>query len=345
MKTNSKQKIFRNNQKEEISLEDLANDLIKSHLRLNLYFLNKLLKNASHSEKPHYAKNFLNLIECTINKIKQRSGTVYEWLKGYRTVPMSKLIKIIELSDYSWKDIEDNLLSIKAGINHGEINPKFPIKINDEIGRIIGHILGDGSIEKANHRIFFSNSNIELLEEFMNIMKKIFGIEPHIWVQEKRKFEEKSKWLKRVYNLNDIPIGHNAALFYPKICSDILYSIFGKFAEGKNKIITNQIKNSNLDLKKGLIRSFFDSDGGINYDNRGIRFFQDDLEILKQLKLIIEEFNIDTCKIRGYIKKDKLRHYFGIYGFKNYYRFYEIIGCTSSNKVKKFELLINKVKK
>ena len=98
-------------------------------------------------------------------------------------------------------------------------------------------------------------------------MKKMFCIEAHIWIQEKRRFEEKSKWVKRVYNIKEISEGNCVGLFYPKICSDILYSTFGKFAEGKKKVITDKIKNYNLDFKRGLIRPFFDSDGGINYDS------------------------------------------------------------------------------
>jgi hypothetical protein len=327
----------------EIGLKELKNSLKHTHLKLNLAFLEELLKSASKSDFPHKNKDFCKKIKCPINKTKKISLTIYGWKKGYRTVPFSKLIKIIRLSDYSWKDIEKNLLSIKAGIRAGEIHPKFPIKIDEKSGSIIGHILGDGSIDKRFHAIFYSNSNIQLLKEFRKNMKNIFRIEPRIWVQERRKFEEKTKWLKRIDNLNKVPNKHNVGLFYPKICSDILYSIYGKFAEGKNKEITNKIKKSNEAFKKGLIRAFFDDECSISSKNYSIRVYQDKKNILEDLREILKEFNIKPQIIRFYNKNNKLRYYFNITGFKEYYKFSKKIGFTSPKKEEELKLLINNV--
>ncbi len=128
----------------KINLINLTDVLIDSHVKLNLDFLKKLLENASGSEKPYYDVHFVNRIGSTVNKKAQKSINIHQWLKGERTVPFNKLIKIMELSDYSWIDIEENLLSIKSGIKRGEICPKFPMTMGKEIGSIVGHILGDG---------------------------------------------------------------------------------------------------------------------------------------------------------------------------------------------------------
>ena len=59
---------------------------------------------------------------------------------------------------------------------------------------------------------------------------------------------------------------------------------------------------------------------------------------------LITEFDIIPHGILSYVKRDKDRCYFNITGFKEYVKFFQIIGCTSSNKRKEFENLIHKVK-
>jgi len=327
-----------------IQLNDLKDSLVSSYIKLDLIFLNKLLKDASKSEFPYKNNLFAQNIFCPINKNKHISTTIYGWMKGYRTIPFSKLIKIVELSNYSWEDICKNLIFIKAGIRKGEVSPKFPINIDYKLGSIVGHILGDGSIDKRFHSVFYSNSNKELLIEFSEYMEGIFGIKPRIWVQDAPNYG-KTKWLKRITNFNEIPIGHNVGLFYPKICADILYSILEKFAEGNNKKITSKIKELNLSFKKGLIRAFFDDEGSVNSSNYSVRFHQDRKDILEDLINILKELNIKSNPIRSYNKKNKLRYYFNITSFREYSQFYESIGCTSSKKKSEFILLINKVMK
>lgn len=328
----------------EVGIRSLSNQLYTTHVKLNLRFLNKILNNASKSDSPHRSKKFADKIGCPINEIKKSSLTIYGWSKGYRTIPLSKLIKMVNCSDYSWQDIEKNLISIKAGIRNGEIRPKFPLLINKTMGCIVGHILGDGSIDKRFHSLFYSNSDIALLREFRLNMKTIFGIEPRIWVQEKRSFDEKTEWMKRVSNLKDIPKGHSVGLFYPKICSDILYSICGKFAEGRNKGITEEIKNKNADFKIGLIRAFYDDECSINLQNYTLRLHQDRKDILEDIRQMLSDLNINSNDVKSYNKKGKLRYYFNVNGFENYSLFFKVIGITSPKKNKEFRLLINKVR-
>ncbi|HUS50414.1 MAG TPA: LAGLIDADG family homing endonuclease [Candidatus Paceibacterota bacterium] len=330
--------------KNHIGLGELSDFLQSTHIKLKLTFLNKLLKSSAKSCSPHRNEKFAEKIGCPLNKNKKTATTIYGWMRGYRTIPLSKITKILSFSSYSWKDIEKNLISIKSGIRKGEICPKFPIKIDYKLGVIIGHILGDGSIEKRFHSVFYSNSDVDLLKEFSKYMIDIFGIRPRIWVQEKRSFNEKTKWMKRVNNLDRIPKKHNVGLFYPKICSDILYAISGKFAEGKNKKITKEIREFNKDFKKGVIRSFFDDEGSVNSNSHIIRFHQDRIDILEDIKNILKEFNINSNIVRFYNKRNKLRYYFNITGFREYYNLYYKIGCTSIKKKREFELLINKVK-
>jgi hypothetical protein len=327
----------------EIYLSDLTNCLKNTYVRLDLDFLAKLLKNASKCESPAINKEFIAKIGGKFNKNARAYNAIYFWINGRTTIPFNKLIQIVEMSDYSLENTEKHIISIKCGRKKGEIYPKFPIIISRGLGSIVGHILGDGSTDKRFNAIFYSNSNVELLQEFRRYMRDIFGIEPRIWVQEKPQFG-KTKWMKRLSQLRNIPNGHNVGLFYPRICGITLHEIFGKFAYGKNKCITEQIKNSNRKFKIGLLRAFFDDEGSVRCDSHTARLHQDNKEILEDIRSMLKEFGITSHEIKSYLKRNKIRHYFNINGFKEYHLFYNSIGCTSSKKKEQFELLINKVK-
>lgn len=329
--------------KEQFFLEDLIPCLMHTHLKLDLNFLSKILKNASKSDTPWRDIKFCNYLNCPININKKSSLTVYGWFKGYRTIPLDKLVKIISLSNYSWSDVENNLISIKSGINHGEIKPLFPIKIDSKLGSICGHIMGDGSIEKQFHAVFFSNSDKALIKEFYNYMEDIFGVKGRIWLQDKPDYAH-TKWLKRIFNMEEIIEGNNIGIFYPKICSDILYYLLGKFAEGFNKSVTSQINVASKEFKIGFVRGFFDDEGSVDVNSQMLRFHQDRKDILEDIRKILLEFEIESNPIRTYFKNGKNRYYFNITHLKNYSKFNNLIGCTSPKKSLNLLNLVKNIK-
>lgn len=329
-----------NQMKEESNLRKLAPFLQKTHVKLNLDFLNKLLQNASKSDKPHRNQEFAEYIGCPVNKNKKSAMSVYGWMTGYRTVPFSKLIRIMDSSDYKWRNVEENLISIKAGIKGGEISPRFPIKMDMELGSIVGHILGDGSIEKKYLQPFYTNSNISLIKEFINNMEHVFGIEPRIWLQKSGNFKSKTKWVKRIYSLRDISKNYQIGLFYPRICGILLHNILGKFACGNKKEITEQIKKSNKNLKLGLIKAFFDDESCVDHKSQMLRVFQDNKQLLDDLKDLLSEIGIDSNPIRSYVKRDKPRHYFNITKRKNFLKYYDLINFTSKVNKERLAFLV-----
>lgn|SRR3989338_8982192 len=328
---------------DKVHLSDLESNLWGMHIKLDLDFLDKLLKSSSKNKNYFIDKGFVSKIGCGYNKNRKRCLTFYTWFNKGKAMSFLTLSKIIKLSNYSFDGMEKYVVAVAFGRTGKKVFIKFPIEINKGLGNIVGHILGDGSIGRRDKAVFYSNSNIELLKEFRNHMKSIFGIEPRIWVQEKPNFG-KTKWMKRIPELRDIPNGHNVGLFYPKVCGVILQAIFGKFANGKHKCITEQIKNSNKQFKIGLLRSFFDDEGSVSCDSYTIRYHQDKKDILEDIRILLKYFDIAPNEIRSYLKKNKERYYLNITGFKEYHRLYNLIGCTSSRKAEQFELLINKVK-
>ena len=86
----------------EIHLSDLTNSLRNTHVKLDLGFLAKLLKNASKSDKPAVNKKFVENIGGKFNYETKKYSVIYYWLNGKRTIPFDKLMKVVELSDYTF---------------------------------------------------------------------------------------------------------------------------------------------------------------------------------------------------------------------------------------------------
>ena len=323
----------------EIHLSDLANSLKNSYVKVEPVFLFKLLKEASKSEFPAQSKDFAIKIGCPFNEKFSTCPTIRSWLHKGCAIPFEKLVKIISLTDYKINEIENHIVFIKSGRRKGTTNIHFPIKISKELGNIVGHILGDGAIDKKYVQPFYTNSNLDLIKEFIRNMEFEFGVKPRIWTQTKGNFETKSRWISRINSFENLPNNCQIGLFYPRICGLILYDICGVFAYGKRKQITEEIKDLNKDFKSGLIRAFFDDDGSINAESYMMRGYQDDKQLLVDIKILLTDLGIKSNRICFYMKKGKARHCFSITKRKNFLIYNNSIGFTSIKKQKRLELL------
>jgi len=318
-----------------IRLKDIATKQSKIYIRLDKSLLVNILKKASKNEKPHRDKKFCGKIGVYFNKKIKASPTVIAWIRFNRAIPLSKLLIIKKLSGYSWKSIEENTIGLKSNLSGREVYITFPLKIEREIGSIVGHVLGDGSIDKRYNQVFYSNSNKGLLEKFSYHMKKVFKIEPRIWAQMTSNFEGKTRWEKRLKEINELKKDRNCGLFYPTICGVLLNIIFDNFSIGKNKKITDKIKKTNKNFKMGLIRAFFDDEGTVG--EKSIRVFQDRKDILIDIRDFLKEFDISTKEVKKYVKREKDRYYLDIHRKSNLIKFRDKIGFTSSKKMNKLK--------
>ncbi|MAG39860.1 hypothetical protein CMI41_02755 [Candidatus Pacearchaeota archaeon] len=319
--------------KENRSLLDIHNKIGRIHIKIDLPYLKKILRKVSSSEIPHRNKNFIEKLGMTINPRTKSCPTMSGWTRGARTIPLGKLIKISKIGNIQWKQIESKIISINSGSRkEGAIKIKFPIKLNKKLGLLVGHILGDGSIDYKYQQVFYSNSNPELLKEFESCMLQLFNIRPRIWMQHTANFEGKTRWERRLNSIEELEKKKNVGLFYPSACGRILNGLFDNFAIGINKEVSLRMMNLNSNFKRGLIRAFYDDEGSIMKNGKCIRLFQDRKDILEAFRIILKEFNIAPGEIKTYIKKDKKRHYFDIHRKSNFIRFKKEIGFTSSKK-------------
>ncbi|MDD3083449.1 MAG: LAGLIDADG family homing endonuclease [Candidatus ainarchaeum sp.] len=323
----------------EITLEKLNKKSTKIRVELNKDFLKKLMNKASNSNQPHTKNQFIKKLELKKSN-KYCCSTIYSWMYHNNTIPLDKLGIIVKVSKTDWKIVNKLPTTLKSGFRGTKINLHFPIKVNEELGSIVGHILGDGSIDNKYQQVFYSNSNKDLLREFSKNMKKVFNTKPRIWMQKTATFEGQTRWEKRLNSINELKHKRNCGLFYPTICGVILNNYFGTFAIGKNKKITNEIINCPKEFKKGFVRAFYDDECTIG--DKSIRVFQDQYEILKEIKNMLIEFEILSQPIKTTIKKNKERFYFDIFRKSNLKLFYSNIGLISSQKKKKLKKIVNK---
>lgn len=328
--------------KSEFYLEDIISKR-NFYLKFNPEFVKNILLEITDIRPPYKDKQLAEKLKLDFNSGYGISTSIRNWFQNKNSIPSSKIEIILKLSKYNWKDIENNLISIKTG--NGRATPiklTFPIKLDRKLGLLVGHILGDGSIGRKYSSVFFSNSNKALLEEFHNLIREIFNLEPRIWLQESGNFKTRTKWIKRLYNTDEIENSKDYGIFCSKIIGELLFCIFGKFAFGKFKKIPNITLSASRDFRVGLVRAFFDDECNVN-ESRVIRVFQDDKRILDNLRAILINLGIQPCNVHSYIKGGKKRFYFDISGIDNLIKYREIIG--SSHPEKRFELdtLIDKL--
>ena len=316
----------------KVSLSELIPSIRDCFILVKEPFLKKVLFSVSKEKKAYRDQQFVETAGYRFNHRTGCSPGLYAVFKGEKSIRAKNLEKILKLSEYEWGDVEKNLVYLKAGRRRGWIKPTFPMSVDERLGSIIGHILGDGSIDRKYSQVFFSNTNKDLLYDFQQNMLMVFGVQPRVWVQKKRKFEEKSKWILRVSDIGKAPKNHPVGLFYPSICGKVLMTIFGEFAKGKHKEITQEILEADIGFKKKLIKAFFDDEGNVFAPSYTLRFYQDDKQLLSKLQMLLREVNITSNPIRHYFKREKRRHYFSITKKENHKRFFENISCNSQKK-------------
>ena len=327
-----------------VTLKDLCD--LDIYVKFNSEFVKLLLRSVS-NKSPIKDKELAEKLGIKFNKKYNKSSCIAGWYSNNRNIPINKLKIILEISKkYKWKDIEKNIIGIKvSGPGHAKfIKPNFPIKINKDLGLIVGHVLGDGWIDKKFSQPCYCNSNKELLKEFQESIYKIFCIKPRIWIQKNNSFEDKTEWLRRTENIEEITNSKNATLFYPKVIGQILYGIFGEFAKGRYKEVPELAFEVTNEFKMGLIRAFYDDESSISAKSHTIRVHQDNPDILEDIRKLLLSLCIVPGEIHYYLKRGKKRHYFNINGYYNFYKFQKLINFTSSKKRNELDKLINNLK-
>lgn len=283
-----------------------------------------------------FRKEFFNLIYKKFkswNKVGQyfnikRGDTTLaiNWRRGDVCCPLSKIFEIANFLRISKKVIEKNIIEIKSktrlnkrGGNSGKPikNPKLPIKIDENLAEILGHICGDGTITRIQpHKginFNYINSEPTLIKEFQNLMKQVFGnITPNILVR-----DEKPHYTRPNYVLQ-----------YPTIISLFVLSIFD-YKTKEDMTLPSFIYNMSDKTKCRFLRAIFDDEGTIN--DKSLVLGMKPQHIVQGIKDLLEDIGIKTTRIR---KSKRGMHLIEIGKEKYVKKFEELIGFKHPRKAK-----------
>ena len=180
--------------------------------------------------------------------------------------------------------------------------------------RIIATLKGDGAIfitSKTNYCIKLECKDEELLKQFKSDIMSTYGLET-----------------KRFKNISG-KTGKEISMEFVR--SKLAYEDLIKYGPYKsdNWIIPEIIFNSQKELKRELIRTFADNEGSVC--NNLIKIYSINLKGLKQVKKLIEEFDIG-CRIKGGFGCKRNVFAIIISGKKNVIKYRDIIGFSLKRK-------------
>lgn len=310
--------------KTKIHIWDLP--IEKIYVKLKDGFREKFFEEA-HEKFGSWIKvgNFLNI---------RRGDTTLarNWKSGQCCSPLNIVIKISETLNIPRDYIEKNIQEIKCktklegrGGSSGKpiVNPKLPIKINEDFVEILGHICGDGTIVRKNPKkgvlLKYINSEPILIKSFQEKIKNIFGqIKVNVQVRDGEKYSRK-----------------NYLLQYPTIISLFILSIFNyKTKEGME--LPKFIFELSGKEQCSFLRALFDDEGTISTKEKRIVIGLKPKKSIEQIRDLLTNLKFYPTKIyeSGNIFKISLQKKRDIILFK------KIIGFKHPAKKERLDIII-----
>ena len=285
--------IYKNKRAEYIRVKDLKRDMksiasIKCYDKIGneiyswLEFLKKCNKKSSLYGDYNIKKNRKNVSQLKFGKrigLPQSSICLYEKSKN---IPLY-LFKTLNLDKPNYLNSENKNLKIK--------NP-FPLRLTSPLARILAKFVGDASIDKEKIRrencydFRYHNTDLNLINQFINDIYLIFGIKLEIKVAKKRKNQ-----LQRYY------------VRIPAVIGRILSILFEEVIE----------KNATKILKKEFYPEFigalFDDEGHCGNKEKKIFISNTNFRLLGDVKKMLDTLGIESKmnekQFKLYIRKVK----------------------------------------
>ncbi len=210
----------------------------------------------------------------------------------------------------------------KGGSLSKSISPKFPIVLSKGLARIIANIFGDGvlSIDRngAINMTYYNQSEV-LRSRFKKDVRDVFG---------------------------DVEFGEGVNKETPYVrvptpVACILLLRVNSF-DSKSADFPCFIKTSDEEIKKAFLRAFFDDESHVRYSppERKIELSLSNLSFLKEIKDLLEEFEINTTKIYSKLQRGFRSYYFYIYNFHNLKNYNDAIGFSHPKKLEEMSKIM-----
>ena len=218
--------------------------------------------------------NWENL-QLTDQEIEEKSYHITPlyslWADGYNLVcsPEHRLFVVGSkgIEEKKTKDLE--IGNYLMGIKKIEIETKSNSFVALRFARLLGYILGDGTINKKRRAILLDDKNQNILKFYQNLVRELFGLNPSLI-----KSKNKNSWQLKIHNAElvefalDIGFGHRANL----------------------RRAPKQILSAPLEELAEFIAGLYDAEGNTG----NIRLFSSSLDLLKDIQMGLLRFGIDS---------------------------------------------------
>jgi transcriptional regulator with XRE-family HTH domain len=273
----------------------------------------------------------------SLKELAGKLGKSYSFICHLRRniypISVELVLKLSNLSNISLEEIQKNIVFISS--RKGTTTKiKFPIKENEIMASLVGHVFGDGYIGKIKKQFEYSNTNPCLIKEVKNQIFELFGILP---VTETPIRITYSTIVGEIISAFGAPLA-------PKIYSEELIPEWISKSE-KNSIV--------------FLRAFFDDDGSVmfsrNYRAKGLNLYvirhvnQKDVlyTLLEQIDLMLKSFDVQSGgpKVAKYYYKidgQRIVMYLNVTDYQSLINYYNKIGLTHNEKSKKLKEIITR---
>jgi len=200
----------------------------------------------------------------------------------------------------------------------------------EKLAYLLGAIYGDGCFTKGS--ISFGVADKEFIDEIINIIKNLFGLEINIGL--KKLSDKNPKW-------RDFYQFHSRRLF----------KFISRFDLKKLKTIPDFILRGDNNTKASFIKGFFDAEGNVDVrvikrkdgrtdTMRHVKCFSNDTKLLQQIKQLLSQLQIKSEIFRG--KKEN--YYVCIWNYRSLKKFNDLIGFVINRKKEVLVQAINSYK-
>lgn len=218
-----------------------------------------------------------NTVVQLAKKQKIPIRNLYKWKEGSSGYPLNQLRKLLNLNNIEIKEI-----SVKTQRDSKLIkNLKLPIKINENFASFLGHLFGDGGIDKQ-FQLHYTTNNTRNIIEFKNIVKTIFSD----------------------IEFNEIYYGNRVTLIYPKTLGMIVSSIIDIHVGSKvdsDAHLPNKIIDKMSDkMKIEFIKNFYKCDGetGKIAIVQGCKYLTKPPTILLQIQELLKSLHFKSVSVK-----------------------------------------------
>ncbi|MBI2075747.1 MAG: LAGLIDADG family homing endonuclease [Candidatus Aenigmarchaeota archaeon] len=226
----------------KINSEDFLEDNKNSVVTFNKNFLSNLFSKAYYNYKKKYNLWYeLGLKVDDRGPKGKRCSQIHKIYKG-KPIPITLLQQILRINKLDLEEITPHIESIGEFRTHKSKMLRLPasFKFDYTLGRIIGHLHGDGCI--SGNLVNYSNTNKRLVKFFQEEFKKVFDFSMPIIIKSKKMYSCSTRNKNYVWLVN---------------------RVIGKM---DNKILSSQ-------FNRGFYSAIFDDEGSVTIRNRYAQIF------------------------------------------------------------------------